>query len=105
VTGTILITLRLKTYNWNMNKYTVAFIVLVVMLFAGIGILMKPTNVVPLSSSSSATGADQPADNNPTLKVVITLGSASLITGLVGLAVLGFMLAREDKPEQEQNKT
>jgi Flp pilus assembly protein CpaB len=87
-----------------MNKYIVAFIVLAVMLFGGIGILMKPTAIAP-SSSSSATGADQVAENNPALKVVITVGSVSLIIGLVGLAVLGFMVAREDKPEQEQNRT
>jgi hypothetical protein len=61
----------------------------VVMLFAGIGILMKPTSLVP---SSSETVEGQPADNNPTLKAVITLGS-------------GFLIAREDKPEQEQNRT
>ena len=84
-----------------MNKYTVVFIVLVVMLFAGIGILMKPTSLVP---SSSATGEGQPADKNPALRGIVTLGSVSLITGLVGLAVLGFMIAREDKPEQEQNR-
>jgi hypothetical protein len=88
-----------------MDKYAVAFIVLVVMLFAGIGILMKPTSLVPSSMSLLATRGGQPADNNPTLQAVITLGSLSLITGLVGLAVLGFMITREDKPEQEQNKT
>jgi hypothetical protein len=82
-----------------MNKYTILFIVLVIMLFAGIGILMKPTSLVP---SPSATGEGQPADINPVLKTVITLGSVSLITGLIGLAVLGFMIAREDK--QEQNR-
>jgi hypothetical protein len=88
-----------------MNKYAIAFIVLVLMLFAGIGILMKPTSLVPSSKSSLATGGGQPADNNPTLKAVITLGSVSLITGLVGLAVLGFMITKEDKTEQEQNRT
>ena len=82
-----------------MNKYAVIFIVLVVMLFAGIGILMKPTSLVPSSSATT-----QPADKNPALKAVIILGSVSLITGLVGLAVLGFMIAGENRPEQEQNR-
>ena len=88
-----------------MNKYAIAFIVLVVMLFAGIGILMKPTSLIPSSMSSLATGGGQPADNSPTLRAVITLGSVSLITGLVGLAVLGFMITKEDKSEKEQNRT
>ena len=87
-----------------MNKYAIAFIVLVVMLFAGIGILMKPTSLIPSSMSSLATGGGQPADNNPTLRGVITLGSVSLITGLVGLAALGFMITKEDKSEKEQNR-
>jgi hypothetical protein len=66
---------------------------------------MKPTNLVLSSMSSLATGGGQPADNNPTLRAVITLGSVSLITGLVGLAVLGFIITKEDKPEQEQKRT
>jgi len=88
-----------------MNVATIAFIVLVVMLFSGIGILMKPTSLVP-SAVSSATGeGQQPADNNnPALKAVITIGSAFLLVGLVGLAVLGFMIIRKDEPQKKQNR-
>jgi len=87
-----------------MNIVTIVFIVLVVMLFSGIGILMKPTSLVP-SSVSSATGEGQQlADNSPVLKAVITMGSAFLLIGLVGLAVLGFMVARKDEPQKKQNR-
>lgn len=86
-----------------MNTATIAFIVLVVMLFSGIAILMKPTSLVT-SLVPSATREDQkPVDNNPALKTVITMGSALLLIGLVGLAVLGFMITREDKPQKKQN--
>ena len=87
-----------------MNIATIAFIALVVMLFSGIGILMKPTYPVP-SSMSSATGeGQQPADNSPVLKAVITIGSAFLLVGLVGRAVLGFMITRKDEPQKKQNR-
>ena len=69
-----------------MYRATIAFIVLVVMLLSGIGILMNPTILVT-SSVSSAGG--QTADNNPAIKALIILGSAFLLVGLVGLAVLG----------------
>ena len=82
-----------------MNRVTIVFVVLVVMLFAGIGVLMKPTSLVPLSVPF--TGGGQPADHSPTLKAVITVGSAFLLVGLVGLAVLGFVITRNDGPQQQ----
>jgi hypothetical protein len=87
--------------NINMNRTTIAFIVLVVMLFSGIGILMKPTSLV---QSSGIPEGQQPADNSPTLKALITMGSAFLLVGLVGLAVLGFMITRKDEPQEKQNR-
>jgi small neutral amino acid transporter SnatA (MarC family) len=87
-----------------MNIATIAFIVLVVMLFSGIGILMKPTSLVPLSVSSTTEESQQPADNSLALKTVITIGSAFLLVGLVGLAVLGFMITRKDEPQKTQNR-
>lgn len=87
-----------------MNIATIAFIVLVVMLFSGIGILMKPTSLVPSSVSSVTGEGQQPADNSPALKAVITMGSAFLLVGLVGLAVLGFMISRKDEPQKKQNR-
>ncbi len=83
-----------------MNKITIAFIVLVVMLFSGIGILMKPTSIIPVTEDDEG---QQPADTSPALRALITTGSAFLLIGLVGLAVLGFMLARTGQPQKKQN--
>ena len=89
-----------------MNIVAIAFIVLVVMLFSGIGILMKPTSLVPSSVSSTTEEGQRPANNNPVLKAVITIGSAFLLVGLVGLAVLGFMITRKDEqPQKKQTRT
>jgi hypothetical protein len=84
-----------------MNRTIIAFIVLVVLLFLGIGILMNPTILV--TSSVSSVGLT--ADNNPIIKALITLGSAFILVGLVGLAVLGFMISRKDEPQERQAKT
>jgi hypothetical protein len=83
-----------------LNKTTVAFIVLVAVLFSGIGILMKPSNIVPVPK---AEDGKQPADASPALKVLIRMGSAFLLIGLVGLAVLGFMISRKGELQKKQN--
>jgi 4-hydroxybenzoate polyprenyltransferase len=83
------------------NRTVIAFIVLVVVLFLGIGILMNPTILVTFSMSSVVT---QTADSNPAIKALITLGSAFILVGLVGLAVLGFMVARKDETQERQAK-
>jgi hypothetical protein len=85
----------------TMNRTIIAFIVLVVMLFLGIGILMNPTILVTFSVSSAV---DQTAENSPAIKSLITLGSAFILVGLVGLAVLGFMIARKDETQERQAK-
>lgn len=85
-----------------MNITTIAFIVLVVMLFSGIGILMKPTSIIPAPGEEEG---QQPADTSPALKALITTGSALLLIGLVGLAVLGFMISRTGQPQEKQNST
>ena len=85
----------------NMNRMIIAFIVLVVMLFLGIGILMNPTILATFSMSSAV---NQTADNNPAIKALITLGSAFILIGLVGLAVLGFMISRKDETQERQAK-
>ena len=82
-----------------MNRTIIAFIVLVVLLFLGVGILMNPTILTSLSGLSEA---GQTADNNPAIKAFITLGSAFLLVGLVGLAVLGFMIAGKDEPQEKK---
>ena len=85
----------------NMNRTIIAFIVLVVMLFLGIGILMNPTILVTFSVSSAV---GQTADNNPAIKALISLGSVFILVGLVGLAVLGFMISRKDETQEKQAK-
>ena len=84
-----------------MNKITVAFIVLVAMLFSGIGILMKPTIIIPVPEDDEG---QQPADTSPALRALITTGSAFLLIGLVGLAVLGFMISGKGEIQKEQNR-
>jgi hypothetical protein len=86
----------------DMNRTIIAFIVLVVMLFLGIGILMNPTILVTFSVSSAVS---QTADNNPAIKALIILGSAFILVGLAGLAVLGFMISRKDETQERQTKT
>jgi hypothetical protein len=85
----------------DVNRTVIAFIVLVVVLFLGIGILMNPTILVTFSVSSAV---NQTADSNPAIKALITLGSAFILVGLVGLAVLGFMVARKDETQERQAK-
>jgi hypothetical protein len=85
----------------DVNRSVIAFIVLVVVLFLGIGILMNPTILVTFSVSSAV---NQTADSNPAIKALITLGSAFVLVGLVGLAVLGFMVARKDETQERQAK-
>jgi hypothetical protein len=84
-----------------MNRTIITFIVLVVMLFLGIGILMNPTILVTFSASSAVA---QTADNNPAIKVLISLGSVFILVGLVGLAVLGFMISKKDEIQERQAK-
>jgi uncharacterized protein YacL len=85
-----------------MNRTIIAFIVLVVLLFLGIGILMNPSILVTFSESSAG---DQTADNNPAIKALVTLGSAFLLVGLVGLAVLGFMIAGKGESQERHART
>jgi hypothetical protein len=85
----------------NMNRTIIAFIALVVMLFVGIGILMNPTILVTFSVSSAV---GQTADNNPAIKALITIGSVFILVGLVGLAVLGFMISRKNETQERQAK-
>jgi hypothetical protein len=93
--------IKLKSDLMVVNRIVIAFIVLVVVLFLGIGILMNPTILVTFSVSSAV---NQTADNNPAIKALITLGSAFILIGLVGLAVLGFLVARKDETQERQAK-
>lgn len=85
-----------------MNRTIIAFIVLVVLLFLGIGFLMNPSI---LASFLGPIATGQTADNNPAIKAFITLGSAFLLVGLVGLAVLGFIIGTKGEPQEKQART
>jgi hypothetical protein len=85
-----------------MNITIIAFVVLIALLFLGIGILMNPSILATFSGPSEGV---QTADNSPAIKAIITLGSAFLLVGLVGLAVLGFMIAGKSESQERQART
>jgi TctA family transporter len=67
------------------DRLVIAFIVLVTMLFIGIGIMMSPTSISRLLSSQS---------NSMTLVVLMTFASILFVTGLVGIGVMGFIVSK-----------
>jgi hypothetical protein len=68
-----------------MDRIVIAFIVLVTMLFVGIGIMISPTKITMMLSSHSNTG---------TLAALMTFASILFVTGLVGIGVMGVMLSK-----------
>ena len=68
-----------------MDRLVIAFIVLVIMLFAGIGVMMSPTKIMTMLSSQS---------NSATLGALMTLASILFLTGLVGIGVMGFIVSK-----------
>ena len=75
-----------------MKRITIALIGFVITLFSGMAILMKPTSFVSSSSLES--------DSNTTVRAVIPFGSALLVIGLFGLTLLGFIIIREEKAQE-----
>lgn len=75
-------------------KLVISFIVLVVLLFTGIMILIKPSLFVPMSNVS------YPVGDHVFPKEIIILGSTMLITGLVGLSILGFKIFNGSEDEK-----
>jgi hypothetical protein len=77
---------------------TTAFIVFVIMLFAGIFVMMQPDKV-------GITAIVQ--QDEPTLKSIVRVGAYLTVTGLVGLAVLGFVISSpkkgDGKGRQDEN--
>ncbi len=70
-----------------MDKLTLACIILIIMLFAGIGILMAP----PIKIIASISGRS----NSQVLGAVIWSASILTVTGLVGIGVLGFIISKD----------
>jgi hypothetical protein len=75
-----------------MNNLVAAFITLVIMLFAGIGILILGPAKLPIITSRVGLFA-----------VVMTLASAFMVVGLVGLAVIGFIAVSKERGKEETN--
>ena len=74
-----------------MNYLVAAFITLVIMLFVGIGILIVGPANVPIITSRAVLFA-----------VIMTLASAFMVIGLVGLAVIGFIAVSKERGKEER---
>lgn len=68
-----------------MDRLVIAFIVLLTMLFVGIGIMMGPRKITTVLSSQS---------NSANLGALMTFASILFVTGLVGIGVIGFILSK-----------
>jgi hypothetical protein len=88
----------------DVRKVTLTFIVLTIMLFSGIFLMMQPDKF------GVATLAE---NDETTLKSIVRMGAYFVVIGLVGLAVLGFIIssprnrdeAREGTKKHKQNQS
>jgi hypothetical protein len=69
-----------------MDRLAIASIVFVIILFTGIGIMMTPAKI-------SATLSGQ--SNSSMLGALIMMASILIVTGLVGMGVVGFIISKE----------
>jgi hypothetical protein len=69
-----------------MDRLAIASIVFVIMLFTGIGVMMTPAKI-------SATLSGQ--SNSSMLGALIMMASILIVTGLVGMGVVGFIISKE----------
>jgi len=83
-----------------MKKSTLSFIILVVILFGGIVIMIRPTIFVSRLLPSQMAPPEQPLAGRIVPWEIILLGSVLTITGLVGLSVLGFRIYDESRHEE-----
>jgi hypothetical protein len=81
----------------NMNRFTISFIILVGLLIVGIVILIYPTSFAPRLTTSQMSPPTQPLAGAIVPREIIMIGSALTITGLVGLAILGFRIFKESE--------
>lgn len=69
-----------------MDRLVILFIVLVTMLFIGIGIMISPTKIatmLPVQHTNAYLGA------------IMTFASILFVTGLVGIAIIGFIISKD----------
>jgi hypothetical protein len=76
------------------DKLVILFVILVTILFAGMAIMISPTKIAALLSRDY---------NSALLGVFMTFASILFITGLVGIAVLGFIISK-DQTANKVNK-
>ena len=69
-----------------MHRLVISFIILVTMLFIGMAIMISPTNIAALLSRQY---------NSALLSTFMTFASIIFVTGLVGIAVLGFIISKD----------
>ena len=79
----------------DVRKVTLTFIVLTIMLFSGIFLMMQPNKF----------GVAMLAENDETtLKSIVRMGAYFVVIGLVGLAVLGFIISETGTRQEEALK-
>jgi hypothetical protein len=77
-----------------MKKLVVAFIILTGILFAGIFIMIKPSNFASQLESAQTT-PNIPLSSTNVPRGIILIGSILVIMGLVGLSILGFRIFKD----------
>lgn len=81
-------------------KLVIIFIILVVVLFTGIFVLMKPYIFDSLLSPYGNTPENESLLGHVISKEIIILGSTLTVVGLVGLSILGIITIRLSKEEE-----
>ena len=84
-----------------MKSSILLFIVFAVLLFIGIAIMMKPTAFVSTQLANELSDSKQPDSDNQIPRVIIIIGSASILSGLIGLSVQGFRMFKDFDREHE----
>lgn len=80
----------------EVQKVTLTFIVLTIMLFSGIFLMMQPDKF----------GVAALAENDETaLKSIVRMGAYFVVIGLVGLAVLGFIISSPRNRDETRKGT
>lgn len=85
-----------------MKKLTILFLILVGLLLFGIGILVKPTMFTSKTMPNIIDLTHQTSIHIIPREIIMT-GSIFTISGVIGLAVLGFVSARESKQSNQKS--
>lgn len=80
----------------DVRKVTLTFIVLTIMLFSGIFLMMQPDKF------GVATLAE---NDETTFKSIVRMGAYFVVIGLVGLAVLGFIISSPRNRDEARKGT